>query len=80
VGAIGAVGLLLRHVGEREAADAVDAALREGFRTGRIKGVDAGSGRTMEVAEGVARSIRQSADEAGKGPGDGYERQKGVPA
>jgi len=59
VGAIGAVALLLRHVGEDEAAAAVDAALREGFRSGRIKGVEAGSGRTMEVAEGVARSIGQ---------------------
>jgi len=59
VGAIGAVALLLRHVGESAAADAVDAALRDGFGSGRIKGVDAGSGRTMEVAEGVARSVEQ---------------------
>jgi 3-isopropylmalate dehydrogenase len=59
VGAIGAIALMLDHLGEREAAKAVDAAVREGFRTGRIKGVEAGSGRTMEVADGVARSIRQ---------------------
>ncbi len=80
VGAIGAVALMLEHLGEREAARAIDAALRDGFRTGRIKGVEAGSGRTMEVAEGVARSIRQSAEGGGRGPADGDARNKGVPA
>jgi 3-isopropylmalate dehydrogenase len=59
VGAIGAVGLMLEHLGEAEAAKAVDGALREGFRTGRIRGVEAGSGRTMDVAEAVARSVRE---------------------
>jgi 3-isopropylmalate dehydrogenase len=59
IGAIGAVGLMLDHVGEREAAKAVDEAIRDGFRSGRVKGVDAGSGRTMEVAEGIARSLER---------------------
>ncbi len=57
IGAIGAIALMLDHLGERDAAKAVDEAIRDGFRSGRIKGVDAGSGRTMEVAEGIARSI-----------------------
>lgn len=61
VGAIGAVALMLEHLGEAEAARAVDGALREGFRAGRIKGVDAGSGRTMDVADAVARSVREGA-------------------
>ncbi|MEK7284958.1 MAG: isocitrate/isopropylmalate family dehydrogenase [Chloroflexota bacterium] len=59
IGAIGALALLLDHVGEREASTAVHEAIVEGFRSGRIKGVEAGSGGTMEVAEGIARSIRQ---------------------
>jgi 3-isopropylmalate dehydrogenase len=59
VGAIGALALMLEHLGEPDAAKAVDGALREGFRTGRIKGVEAGSGRTMDVAEAVARSVRE---------------------
>ncbi len=59
VGAIGAVGLMLEHVGEHAAAKAVDAALREGFRSGRIKGLDTGSGRTMEVTDAVTRAVRE---------------------
>ncbi len=61
IGAIGAVALMLDHLGESEARAAINQAIFEGFRTGRIKGVEAGSGGTMEVAEGVARSIRQGA-------------------
>jgi 3-isopropylmalate dehydrogenase len=59
VGAIGAVALMLEHLGQKEAAKAVDGAVRDGFRAGRIKGLDAGSGRTMEVAEDVARSLSE---------------------
>ena len=68
VGAIGAVALMLEHLGESEAARAIDAALRDGFRTGRIKGVDAGSGRTMDVAEAVARSVRDGPPGRDAGP------------
>ncbi|MBI2017217.1 MAG: YeeE/YedE family protein, partial [Candidatus Rokubacteria bacterium] len=57
VGAIGAVGLMLEHVGEGDASRAVDAALREGFRTGGIKGVEG----TMEVTEAVVGSVREGA-------------------
>ncbi|MDE3102862.1 MAG: isocitrate/isopropylmalate dehydrogenase family protein [Chloroflexota bacterium] len=59
VGAIGAVALMLDHVGERDAAKAVDRAIREGFGSGRIKGVEAGSGRTMDVAAGIARTVTE---------------------
>ncbi|MBI2323980.1 MAG: tartrate dehydrogenase, partial [Chloroflexi bacterium] len=52
---------LLEHVGEAGAARAVDAALREGFRSGRIEGLEAGSGRTMDVAEAVVGSVREGA-------------------
>ena len=57
LGAIGAVAMLLRHVGEREAGDAVEGAIRERLRTGRIKGVEAGAQRTDEVAEIVASAV-----------------------
>jgi 3-isopropylmalate dehydrogenase len=57
VGSIGAVALMLDHLGERDARAAIDRALFDGFRTGRIKGVDAGSGRTMEVAKGIAEAV-----------------------
>lgn len=59
VGAIGALAMMLEHLGEQEAAAAVNEALQEGFRSGRIRGLEAGSGRTMEIAEGIARSIRE---------------------
>jgi len=61
VGAIGALALLLDHLGERDARRAIDGALLEGFRGGHIKGVDAGSGATMEVADGVANAVRRGA-------------------
>ena len=57
VGAIGALALLLRHIGEREAGDAVEAAVRDGLRSGRIKGVEAGAQRTDEVAGIVAETV-----------------------
>jgi 3-isopropylmalate dehydrogenase len=59
IAAIGALALLLEHLGEADAARAVDGAIRDGLRSGRIKGVDAGSGGTMEVAEVVANGVRR---------------------
>jgi 3-isopropylmalate dehydrogenase len=57
VGAIGAVALMLDHLGEKEAARAIDRAVREGFRSGRIKGLDAGLQKTREVADLVAEAV-----------------------
>ena len=54
IGAIGAVALLLGHVGIPAAQAAIDAAIFEGFRTGRIDGVDARAGRTFEDAKVIA--------------------------
>ena len=59
VGAIGAVALMLDHLGERDAARAIDAAVRDGFRSGRIKGLDAGLQRTTEVADVVVTAVGQ---------------------
>ncbi len=57
VGAIGAVALMLAHLGERDAAASIDRAVRDGFRSGRIKGLDAGLQRTREVADLVAEAL-----------------------
>ena len=57
LGSIGAVAMLLRHVGEGEAASAIEGAIRDGLRSGRIKGVEAGMQRTDDVADIVARSV-----------------------
>ena len=57
VGAIGALALLLDHVGETKAAAAVDAAIREGLRGGRIKGVEAGVQPTSEVGDLIATTV-----------------------
>ncbi|MGH2499934.1 MAG: isocitrate/isopropylmalate dehydrogenase family protein [Candidatus Limnocylindria bacterium] len=57
IGAIGALALLLTHIGEREAAAAVDGAVRRGFADGWIRGVEAGSAPTMAVADGVADAL-----------------------
>jgi len=57
LGAIGALAMLLRHVGEREAGDAVEGAIRDGLRGGKIKGVEAGLQRTDDVADIVAGTI-----------------------
>src|SRR5437879_4110084 len=51
VAAIGALALLLEHVGQPDAAKGIDAAIRNGLRTGRIKGVEAGLQTTGEVGE-----------------------------
>jgi 3-isopropylmalate dehydrogenase len=57
VGAIGALAMLLRHVGEREAGDAVEDALARLLADGTIPGVEAGASGTMEVADHVARAV-----------------------
>ena len=57
IAAIGALALLLEHLGESIAASAVDGAIRDGLRTGRIKGVEAGVQPTDQVAETIARAL-----------------------
>ena len=57
LGAIGALAMLLRHIGEREGGDAIESAIRDGLRSGRIRGVEAGMQRTDEVADVVARAV-----------------------
>jgi 3-isopropylmalate dehydrogenase len=54
IGAIGALALLLDHVGIADARAAIDAAIFKGFRDGRIDGVDARVGRTVEDAKVIA--------------------------
>jgi len=57
LGAIGALAMLLRHIGEREAGDAVERAIRDGLRKGKIKGLEAGAQKTDEVADIVAGMV-----------------------
>jgi 3-isopropylmalate dehydrogenase len=57
VGAIGALELLLRHIGEAEAADAVESTIARLLADGTIPGVEAGASGTMEVAERVADAL-----------------------
>ena len=57
LGSIGALAMVLRHIGEHEAGDAVESAVRDGLRSGRIKGVEAGMHRTDDVADLIAGSI-----------------------
>src|SRR5438105_9691031 len=57
IAAIGALAMLLEHLGEADAPHAVDAAIRDGLRSGRIKGVEAGSQPTSEVAGLIAAAI-----------------------
>jgi 3-isopropylmalate dehydrogenase len=57
IGAIGAVALMLEHLGQRDASRAIEAAVRDGLRSGRLKGVEAGSQRTDEVADIVAKAV-----------------------
>jgi len=54
VGAIGAVALLLDHVGLFDARAAINGAIFTAFRTGRVSGVDARPGRTREDAKAIA--------------------------
>ncbi len=57
IGAIGAVSLLLEHVGETAASAAITAAIFAAFRTGRIDGVGARAGRTFEDAAIIADQV-----------------------
>jgi len=57
VGAIGALALLLDHVGLPQARAAVDRALVTAFRSGAIDGVAARPGRTLQDARIVARLV-----------------------
>jgi 3-isopropylmalate dehydrogenase len=57
IGAIGAVALMLEHLGQREAGTAIDAAIRKGFASRRIPGIEAGSAPTSEVARVVAEAL-----------------------
>jgi 3-isopropylmalate dehydrogenase len=57
VASIGALAMMLRYLGERDAADAIERAIREGLRSGRIKGVEAGLQKTDEVAELIASQV-----------------------
>jgi len=57
LGSIGALAMLLRHVNEDAAADAIEGAIGDGLRRGRIKGAEAGAQPTMEVADIVAESL-----------------------
>ena len=57
LGAIGAVAMLLRHVGEPEAGDAIESAIRAGLHGMTIKGLEAGIQRTDDVADIVAAGV-----------------------
>ena len=57
VGAIGAVALMLEYLGESDASRTIEDAVREGLRSSRIKGVEAGSQRTEEVANIVGMAV-----------------------
>jgi 3-isopropylmalate dehydrogenase len=57
VGAIGAVALMLEYLGESDASRAIEDAIREGLKSARIKGVEAGSQRTEEVANIVGMTV-----------------------
>jgi 3-isopropylmalate dehydrogenase len=54
IGAIGALALLLDHVGIPEAYVEIERALFKAFRTGRVNGVEARPGRTFEDAKVIA--------------------------
>ena len=57
VAAIGAVALMLDHLGEREAGVRIEHAVAEGLRSGRIPGVEAGSAPAADVARTVAEAL-----------------------
>jgi 3-isopropylmalate dehydrogenase len=57
IGAIGAVALMLEYLGESDASAAIDDAIRDGLQSRRIKGVEAGSQLTTEVADIVAMAV-----------------------
>ena len=57
IGAIGAVGLMLEYLGQSDASRAIEDAVRGGLQSSRIKGVEAGSQKTEEVANIVAMAV-----------------------
>jgi 3-isopropylmalate dehydrogenase len=57
IGAIGALALLLEHVGIPQAAGAITDAIFASFRTGKITGVEARKGRTFEDAKIIASLV-----------------------
>ncbi len=57
VGSIGAVALMLEHLGRPDARAAIEGALAEAFRSGRITDVEARPGRTFEDARAVAEIL-----------------------
>jgi 3-isopropylmalate dehydrogenase len=57
LGAIGALAMLLRHIGETQAGDAVEGAIRDGLRSEMIIGLEAGAQKTDEVAGIVAELV-----------------------
>ena len=57
IGAIGAVALMLEYLGQSEASRAIEDAVRAGLQSSRIKGVEAGSQKTEEVANIVAMAV-----------------------
>ena len=48
---------MLEYLGQNDASRAIEDAVREGLQSGRIKGVDAGSQKTNEVANIVATAV-----------------------
>jgi 3-isopropylmalate dehydrogenase len=57
IGAIGAVALMLEYLGQNDASRAIEDAVRAGLQSSRIKGVEAGSQKTEEVANIVAMAV-----------------------
>ena len=57
IAAIGALAMLLEHVGESDSAHAIERAIRDGLQTGRIKGVEAGAQKTAEVGQLIASAL-----------------------
>jgi 3-isopropylmalate dehydrogenase len=57
IGAIGAVALMLEYLGESDAGVAIEDAVRDGLQSRRIKGVEAGSQKTDEVAGIIALAV-----------------------
>jgi len=59
IAAIGALALLLEHLGEGVAAKAVDTAIRAAIRSGKVRGVEAGAQPTDDVAEVIAQAVAE---------------------
>src|SRR5919201_1471723 len=57
IAAIGALAMLLEHIGESDSAHAIERAIRDGLQTGRIKGVEAGAQKTAEVGQLIASAL-----------------------